>query len=112
MKASEGEVDQAIAAFKVAHVVVGHTQVPKVSALYGGKVYAINVNDNASAREVLVFEDGKPVIVDIGVARNLPDEKKAPSKERPLRLTDAADRQVVWRLIARNYELSQLPRYY
>jgi hypothetical protein len=111
-QASEAEVAQALQAFGVKRIVLGHTQVARVSARYGDKVYAINVNDNASAREVLVFEEGTAKVVDIGVARNLPEEVTGAGSGRPLRLTDAADRQAVWRLIESSYELSKLPRYF
>jgi hypothetical protein len=84
--ASAAEVDAVLARFNVKHIVVGHTIVDRVKPLYGGKVYAVDVNDNAAAPEALVFENGQPKVVNLGIGRQLPE--KTGTKLRPLVMAD------------------------
>lgn len=107
--ASEAEVAQALARFGADMAVVGHTQVDKVTALHGGRVYAVDVNSNEAAPEVLVFEDGRPRVIDIGVGRQLPDRQR---RFRDFRLLDAADRRLLLDACRELRRLSALPHPY
>src|SRR5690606_34262448 len=64
-KANDDEVGKALEHFGASIAVVGHTVVPGVERMRGGRVYAVDVNSVESATEVLVFEDGRPRVVDI-----------------------------------------------
>src|SRR3546814_18443053 len=71
-----------------------------------GRVYAVDVNSDESATEVLVFEDGRPRVVDIGVARNLVDGEPA---FRDFSLLDASDRRLLSGMVRDLRRLSALP---
>src|SRR3546814_11696054 len=71
-----------------------------------GRVYAVDVNSDESATEVLVFEDGRPRVVDIGVARNLVDGEPA---FREFSLLDASDRRRRSGMVRNLRRLSALP---
>src|SRR3546814_13973622 len=70
-EASDAQVADALERFDARLAVVGHTIVPGVERMRNGRVSAVDVNSDESATEVLVFEDGRPRVVDIGVARDL-----------------------------------------
>ena len=88
-------------------VVVGHTTVRRVTSLHGGKVLAVNVNNNASRPEVLFFEAGVPVVRDIGVPRRL----KPPVQRttRPFEPSQPGDRALLRAVLAESRRLSALP---
>src|SRR3546814_11664959 len=76
-----------------ARLAVGcQTIVPGVERMRNGRVYAVDVNSDESATEVLVFEDGRPCVVDIGVARDLVDGEPAFSE---CSLLDASDSRLL-----------------
>ncbi len=104
------DVDRALAHFGVERVIVGHTQVPKVSARFDGKVWAVNVNDDDAAREVLVFENGSPRVLDLGVARQL--SKQEARHLRPFHLWDERDREIFSGIVSAMRKLSDLPHPY
>ena len=105
-----GAVARTLRHFDATRVVVGHTTVPRVTTLHGGKVLAVNVNNNASRPEALFFEDGTPVIRDIGVPRRLlPDEERT---LRPLEPSQAADRALLRALLVEMRRMSALPHPY
>ncbi|MBB3120290.1 metallophosphoesterase [Pseudoduganella violacea] len=108
-QAGEDDVSLVLRTFGARHIVVGHTIVSKVQPLFGGRVYAVDVNSDAASGEVLLFERGVPRTVDIGVARNLPPKRAQARRSRSLFLTRPEDVQAVWQTIASNYELAQLP---
>ncbi len=84
--ASVAEVDAVLERFKVRHIVVGHTIVDRVKPLYGGKVYAVDVNANEAASEALVFEDGQPKVINLGIGRQLAE--RVGVKRRPFAMAD------------------------
>lgn len=104
--AGDDEVAAALDRFGARLVVVAHTVVPRVELLRNGLVYAVDVNDNASATEVLLFEDGKPRVVDIGVARDIPGRTRA---FREFSLLDAADRALLAAMVRDIRRLSAQP---
>lgn len=57
------DVDATLAAFGVSRVLVGHTTVPTITSLYGGKVIAVQVypkrDDSGVKFETLLIRDGK-----------------------------------------------------
>ncbi len=110
--ATDQDVSNVLQAFGASTIVVGHTVVDKVNALYGGRVYAIDVNENEAAAEVLVFENGVPRAVDIGVPRNLPDEKQRAAGMRRVKLSDGADWRALGSLAKQSYEVSRVPHPY
>lgn len=64
-KADEEEVDQVLSHFGVEHIVVGHTLVNDVTALYGKKIFAIDVGRKHVHEQVaLLVEAGKFYKVD------------------------------------------------
>lgn len=57
----EGEVENILQQYKAAHMVIAHTTVDKVKALYGRKVFAVDldVNNEALPLEGLLFEESR-----------------------------------------------------
>lgn len=111
-KATQQDVDQALRAFGVDTIVVGHTIVEKVTGLYGNKVYAIDVNSNTAAPEALMFVNGAASVVDTGTPRALPEEGDEKLVSRRFRLFDSADWRMLGRMVQRTYQLSRLPHPY
>jgi hypothetical protein len=89
--ATQAQIDRTRRHFDVDQIVVAHTLVDRVKPLYGGRVMAIDVNDDQARPEALVYVDGVPTIVDIGVARGLPDRDARGSKRRRFRLLSPDD---------------------
>lgn len=104
--ASDAQVAGALERFGARLAVVGHTIVPRVERVRNGRVYAVDVNSDESATEALVFEDGTPRVVDIGVARNLVDGEPA---FRGFSLLDASDRRLLFDMVRDLRRLSALP---
>jgi hypothetical protein len=104
--ASDADVAQALDRFGADLVVVGHTVMPAVTRLRGGRVYAVDVNSDESASEVLIFEEGTPRVVDIGVARKLGDTEPA---FRGFSLFDSGDRKLLGAMYKDLRRLSALP---
>lgn len=105
-EASDGEVGNALERFGAGMAVVGHTIVPRVERVRNGRVYAVDVNSDESAAEVLMFEDGRPRVVDIGVTRNLVEGEPA---FREFSLLDASDRRLLSGMACDLRRLSALP---
>lgn len=110
--ATTEDVSKVLKAFDVSHIVVGHTIVDKISFLHDKGVIAVDVNDDQSAKEILVFEAGQPNIVSIDVPRNINVEKAIAKKNRPFNIAESADRSVLWNLIKASYRQSKLPSPY
>lgn len=108
-KASDDEVGEALGHFGASMAVVGHTIVPGVERMRNDRVYAVDVNSDESATEVLVFEEGVPRVIDIGVARNLVDGEPA---FREFSLLDASDRRLLFGMVRDLRRLSALPHPY
>ncbi|MET1023618.1 MAG: metallophosphoesterase [Pseudoxanthomonas sp.] len=92
--ATRADVERALDHFAADQIVVAHTLVDRLTPRYDGRVMAIDVNDNQALPEVLVYHDGVPDVVDIGIARGLPDRETPRSKRRFQLL-----RQDDWRLL-------------
>lgn len=105
-RATDAEVAAALDHFDARLVVVGHTIVPAIAAQRGGRVYPVDVNNNESAPEALVFEQGKPTVVDIGVPRNI--EHPDPVL-REFSLLDHDDRSLLLDMARDLRRLSRLP---
>lgn len=106
-QASDAELDRILEHFDATQIVVAHTVVEQVKPLYGGRVYAIDVNSDESAPEVLLYEDGIARIVNIGVPRNIgePGERTV----REFSLGDAADRKLLADMYRDIRRLAALP---
>lgn len=78
--ASDADVDAALAHFGVDRIIIGHTRVPTISPLYGGKVIAVQVyprrDENGTQFETLLIRDGK-------LQRALPDGRVEPLEPSP-----------------------------
>lgn len=78
--ATPADVDLALAHFAVRRIVVGHTIVEEVKPLFGGKVYAVDVNANSARQQILFFENGNPIIRDIAARRAIPESETETSR--------------------------------
>lgn len=105
-KASDDEVAAALDRFGARLAVVAHTIVPRIQLLHDGRVYAVDVNHEESATEALVFEEGSPRVVDIGLPRNIPRREPA---FREFSLLDAGDRALLVAMARDLRRLSSLP---
>lgn len=108
--ATQAEIDRIAKHFDVDLIVVAHTPVDEVSRIHDGKVYAVNVNSNSAKAEVLVFKNGMPSVVDIGVPRLL--DRPEESRFRDLRLIKAEDRRLLGDMLRTMRRLSSLPHPY
>jgi hypothetical protein len=63
-RASQEDVDQSLATYKVNKVVVGHTLVESITALYTGKVIVIDTKHAESNSQALLIENGRFFSVD------------------------------------------------
>lgn len=107
---SSAQLDAVLAQYGASSIVVGHTIVKNVTGLFGGRVYAIDVNDDDSAAEVLMFENGRARVVDIGVPRRLQGDDR--SRIRPIRLSEGADWHALRVLVAGLADASKVPHPY
>lgn len=107
-KASKEDVEAVLRHFGATTIVVGHTLVDRVTSLHGGLVYGVDVNTNSAVPEVLVFQQGKPHIVNTGVRRNLSEGSEAVFT-RPFELGSARDWAAVGSLVSSSYRLARLP---
>ncbi len=108
-KATQADIDQAAAAFDVDTFVVGHTIIDKITPMFNGRVYPIDVNSNTAAPEALLFEDGIPRIVRTS-SRLLPDEETSVKvKLRPIDLTSSGDWAMLKGAVKKFYALSKIP---
>lgn len=105
--AGDADVAQVLQRFDADGIVVGHTLVDEVKRLHGGRVLAVDVNDNDAAPQALVFEEGVPRIVDLGVARGIDLGKDR--SFRGFSLLSGADRKLLWAAIRDLRRLSSLP---
>lgn len=106
--ASTALLDQVLKQYGARTMVVGHTPVERITPLYDGRVYAIDVNTPTAASQALLFEDGKPRVVALATRRALPDER-AGRRRRDIDLASADDWRMLGRFVQRGYELSRLP---
>jgi hypothetical protein len=104
---SDAEVEQGLAHFGASQVVVAHTIVEHVHSVRGGRVWAVDVNHDEAAPEVLVYENGVPRVVDIGVKRNI--HARAGAGSRGFSLFDPADRALLLAMCGDFRRLSALP---
>ena len=111
VRASQADIEAALRHFGAEAIVVGHTQVERVTTLYKGRVLAVDVNSNGAAPEVLLFEDGVPRVVDMGVGRALPDDRPA-TRQRAFRVTAADDWQALGRSAQAGWKLARMPHPY
>lgn len=105
--ASTADVGQVLRRFDAGRIVVAHTVVPEVAFLHDGQVIAVDVNDNASRQQALVFEGGEATIVDLATRRRLPETRKR--EVRGFSLLDPRDRRLLADMIADLRRLSGQP---
>ena len=110
-KATRQDIDAVLAAFDATSIVVGHTLVERITSLYDGRLYAVDVNSNTAASEALLFVNGTATVVPLKAGRALPEQGRARST-RPLDLLHADDRQMILSAARRSYEMSRLPHPY
>lgn len=109
-QATQADVEAVLKHYDASHIVIAHTLVNKVTALYKDKIYAVDVNTNDALPEVLSFENGIPKIVNIGVTRNLQEPEKI--AVRNFSITDKKDVEILRQWIQHSYALSRLPQPY
>jgi len=107
-QASAAQLDQVLKHYGARTMVVGHTPVERITPLYDGRIYAVDVNTDTAASQALLFEDGKPRVLELGTKRELPDER-AGRRRRAIDLTSRDDWQMLGRFVQRGWELSRLP---
>lgn len=108
--ATATDVDRGLQHFGVDQVVVAHTLVDQVKLLHDGHVYAVDVNDDEARPDVLVYNQGVPTVVDMGVSRALATD--SPSKTREFNLLQSKDRHLLGAMSAAYRELSEVPQPY
>jgi hypothetical protein len=105
--ASDADVARALDRFGAGAIVVGHTLVDRIERLHAGRVFAVDVNSDDAAAQALVFEDGAPRIVDIGVARGIGHD--AERRLHGFSLFSAADRALLGAAVRDTRRLASLP---
>ncbi|MCA1248885.1 metallophosphoesterase [Massilia sp. MS-15] len=110
-RATDAQIGDVLAHFGAKTIVVGHTLVDRVTALHGGKVWAVDVNSNTARSEALLLRNGEATVVPTGVARGLPEDGgRRPT--RPFSLFAASDLAMLKGLVLSNYALSRIPQPY
>lgn len=104
--ASDADVQRGLAHFGADEIVVAHTIVDGVTALRGGRVRAVDVNNDESRTEVLTYRDGVPRVVDIGIRRNLAEPERG---SRDFSLGNPGDRALLAAMYRDLRRLSALP---
>lgn len=105
-KASKQDVAYALAQFAATQVVVAHTKMDKVTRLFDGLVYAVDVNADEASPEVLMYEHGVPQVLNIGTHRGL-ETTEVVHKE--FSLFDASDRAMLTSLFKETSRLNAKP---
>lgn len=108
--ATEKEVEAALTHLAAARIVVAHTLVPRVEQHYGGRVYAVDVNDDSAAAEVLMFVDGAPQVFNLDEPRRIKVDE--PVASRDFSLFTATDRQILSDMYGQIRQFSALPHPY
>jgi hypothetical protein len=108
--AKQADVDRVLAYFDADQIVVGHTIVDRVERLHGGRVFAVDVNDDEARPDVLTYINGVPKIIDIGVERALATQPR--SRTREFSLLAPADRQLLADMLQAYRKLSDVPQPY
>ncbi|MAD73570.1 MAG: hypothetical protein CML20_01985 [Rheinheimera sp.] len=89
----QAHLQQILAHFNVKALVIGHTPVAKPTALYDGRLLAVEAEQTSS---VLMIHDGEATFTDIGMVKTRFSEQQP--QYRPFRLLSAAD----WRALTAN----------
>jgi len=111
--ATEAQVTDVLAHFGADRIVVGHTLVDEVSAVHGGKVWAIDVNSSSARPEALLLRNGEPIVLATSAPRGLEEESKGKRKlTRPFSLLAGADLAMLKALFSSHYALSRIPQPY
>ena len=105
-QAGDKDVAAVLTRFGARAVVVGHTQVERITHLYGGRVVAVNVNSDDAASQALLFDRGVALAIPLQTRRDLGARDV---RSRSLHLTRSEDWRTLGRFLQRSYELSQLP---
>lgn len=105
-RAGAQDVSAVLNRYNARAVVVGHTQVERITQLFGGQVIAIDVNSDTAASQALLLEYGVPRVIPLITRRDL---AASALRSRPLCLTGSEDWRTLWRFLQRGYQLSQLP---
>jgi len=108
--ATQQDIERILATYHAERIVVGHTLVDRVTHRYDDRVTGIDVNHPEAHPEVLVFDHGKPHIVDVGIARGFEDDTD--TRLREFSLFDARDRQLLASMYRSNRMLARIPHPY
>lgn len=108
--ASQTDVAQILAHFNANQIVVAHTLVDEVTRLHQGKVIAVDVNHAQAQPQVLVYRNGIPEIVDVGLSRGADTYEETHLRE--FSLLDKADRQLLGAMFRVSRSLSGVPQPY
>ncbi|RXR07261.1 metallophosphoesterase [Pseudoxanthomonas composti] len=109
-QATQADLEAVVRHFDVDRIVVGHTLVERIQRSYNGRVIAVDVNDDEARREVLVFHNGTPKIVDLGIPRAL--ETKALARERPFNPLSMDDLRLLGEMVQAYRDLDRVPKPY
>lgn len=108
--ADDADVSHVLQRFGADRIVIAHTPVRRVEALFNARVYAIDVNEPGARSQVLTFNHGRPRVVDIPISRNL--EKTVRYTYRDFNPKTAGDREILSSMIRQARALSTLPHPY
>ena len=108
--ADDADVSHVLERFGADRIVIAHTPVLQVEALFDARVYAIDVNEPGARSQVLTFNHGQPRVLEIPISRNL--EKTVRYTYRDFDPTTARDREILSSMIRQARVLSALPHPY
>ena len=106
-RGTDAEIAAALERSDARLLIVANTIVPGVASMRDGRVYAVDVNSNEAASEVLVFEHGQPRVVDTGIARNIVENEEPAFRE--FNPSESRDRQLLLDMVRDLRRLSGLP---
>jgi hypothetical protein len=108
--ASTSDVAGVLRHFSANRIIIGHTIVERITPLFAGRVYAVNVNSDVSRQEMLMLKRGVPEVWPLASKRNL--VKSGATTERPFRMFDADDWKILWSVWISAREISAIPHPY
>ncbi|WP_299435214.1 metallophosphoesterase [uncultured Aquimarina sp.] len=106
-KTTPQEMNTILKTYDASHIIVGHTNVPKIEPLYDGKVYDINAIETSS--QALVFENNTLKIVDIGIIKK---ENTHTMYQRDFSFGNINDWKMIFFTLKNIAKLSSIPHPY
>ncbi len=109
-RARSDDVEQVLSRLNASQIVIAHTVVGEISKFFDTRVIAVNVNDDASSQQMIMFDKGSMRVVDLTAKRNLATDKR--SRHRDFDLFSAQDWAILASVWYSGEDLAKIPHPY